>query len=200
MQAATGYVYTMQTVSAPSNAAVQADMQYGSNGSPWGPSEYGVVNRNNDEQDGNTEWDSSGDPSFDSDLVNVSFEASIGGQATLNVGGDSTGPVSVDSDLSSLSSVQIVVGTQEVPGSAIAKGISVQFLDANGNCTSIFSSGSGIAEDNTNTNSQGEQVLNVTPAAGTSAVSVIVNMQVEFTAPASSTPYGTDLFSDVYIF
>jgi len=200
MLTASAVYYTMPTVQeAPSNALAIACMQYGSNGDVWGPPEYSVANSSGSESDGSKQWDSAESGPFDSDWVDFTLVAQPGQGVTLTVD-DGTGPVNVSAAFSSISSIEVDAGVQ-TNASMTFQDLDVSFFDSSGNETSCYSTSGGPSIDETNSSDPvGEQIVQVTPASGTSASEVVVTGQIRLQAPDGVFPGASDIFGDIAIF
>ena len=194
-------VYDYTSIQAPGSYLAFAGMQYGSNGDPDGSATELGVNNNNDDSTGRIQWDTSdfGD-AFDSGWVEFTFDAKAGGNTTLTVNGSTTSPASVGSAFSGISAVTISAGVQ-TSATAGFEGLSVTFLDSEGNSTSNCTDTDGPSVDQTGPDSidLGEEDLVVTPALDTSAAEVIITGQIRLSAPAGTYPNPGDIFGNILV-
>jgi hypothetical protein len=178
--------------------SLYASMDVGSNGNPYGDPTFAAGDDQGEEVWGFGVWDSNTSNGFDTGNVAVYFGGASNGNETLQVGGNA--PISYAGDsFGSISSVQFQAAVT-VPASASWSDVTVDFYDGS-QLVEVDNPPVGPAVNTINTpnSPQAEQVLTVSPPAGSNITNVVATGIMRMTAPAGTALGSSSMFCNIFV-
>ena len=178
--------------------SLYASMDVGSNGNPYGDPTFAAGDDQGEEGWGFGVWDSNTSNGFDTGNVPVGFAGASDGNETLEVGQNA--PISYAGDsFGSISSVQFQAAVT-VPASASWSNVTVDFYDGN-KLVEVDSPSAGPAVNTINTpnSPQAEQVLTVSPPAGSNITNVVATGIMRMTAPVGTALGSSSMFCNIFV-